>query len=175
MPRQAAILVPELVRTAGNMFIQKPVAPDSTNTFKAGALLTLTAGVLVLIASDGVLCYGQVPDISHAATEMPPQAMFGETHYVFSPLEGEFEINVGVVTAGALVIGVGAQTPANVTIGTVYGIATPTSGIYAGVQVLDPTEITATLFQVVSKVDNVLNDDYNGRVRVKIIPSKIQN
>lgn len=157
------------------MNVQKPIAPDSANTFKAGSLVYLVAGVLTLIATDGVLCYGQTPDISHAATEIPPQAFFGENHYCFSPLDAEFEINVGAVSANALVIGASAQTIAAVTLGAVYGIATPTSGTYAGIQVLDPTDTTNTLFQVVGFVDGVLSDDYNGRVRVKIIPSKIQN
>lgn len=175
MARQAPILQPELVRISGNMFQQKPVAPDSTNTFKAGTLVYLVAGVLTLIPSDGVLIYGQTPDISHGSTEIPPQALFGENHYVFSPLDGEIEINVGVVSAGALVIGSSAAKPSDVTIGTQYGIALATSGTYAGIQFLDPTEVTALLFQVTSMVDGVLSDDYNGRVRVKIIPSKIQN
>lgn len=175
MARQAPILVPEMVRTSGNMFQQKPIAPDSSNTFKAGSLVYLVAGVLTLIANDGVLIYGQTPDISHASTEIPPQSFFGENHYVFSPLEAEIEINVGALSGTALVIGASAKTPGDVVIGTQYGIATPTTGDYAGIQVLDPTEVTALLFQVVANVDGVLSTDYNGRVRVKIIPSKIQN
>lgn len=176
MARQAPILMPELVRTSGNMFIQKPVAGDGSNTFKAGALVYLVAGVLTLIPTDGVLIYGQTPDIQHAATDIPPTALFGENHYVFSPLDAEIEINTGTLSGTAMVIGASAAKPADVTVGTQYGIAVPTTGTYAGYQFLDPTEVTALLFQVTSNaIDGVISTDQNGRVRVKIIPSKIQN
>jgi len=171
--------MPDLTRQFGNMNVMRPAVTDGSNTFRAYALLSLVAGVLTLIPSDGVLCYGQTPDKSHTSTEGPPEILprpagEGENHYCFSPLDAQFEINVGVVTAGVPVIGASAAKPADVVIGGVYGIATATSGQYSGFQFLDPTETTATLFSVVSFVDQVLSDDYNGRVRVKIIPSKIQ-
>lgn len=180
MARQTPILVPDMCRVAGNMFIQKPVAPDSSNSFKAGALLYLVSGVLTLIPSDGVLIYGQTPDIQHASTDLPPTILprpvgEGENHYVFGPEGAEFEINIGALSSNALVIGSSAKVLADVTLGTQYGIATPTSGAYAGIQVLDPTETSALLFQVTGFVDGTLSTDYNPRVRVKIIPSKIQN
>ena len=176
MPRQAPILVPELTRQFGNMNVQKPIAPDASQTFRAGSLVYLVAGVLTLVPSDGVLLYGQTPDISHGPTEVPPQALFGENHYVFSPLDAEFEINVGAVSAGSLVVGASAQVPSTAVIGTAYGIATiTTAGPLQGIQVLDLLEVTATLFTVVGFVDNVLPTDWNGRVRVKAIPSKVQN
>jgi hypothetical protein len=170
------ILVPELVRQFGNMFVQKPIASDSSNTFKAGSLVTLTAGVLVLVATDGVLVYGQTPDISHAATESVPQALFGENHWVFSPLDAEFEINVGHLSSNALVVGAAnsAKTPGDVVLGGQYAIATATSGAYAGFQVLDTTDTTNKLFVVTGFVDGVASTDANGRVRVKILPSCIQ-
>lgn len=172
----APILMPDLVRQFGNMFVQKPIASDGANTFKAGAFVYLVAGVLTLVPSDGVLVYGQTPDKSHAATEYPPEAIFGENHWVFSPLDAEFEINVGVVTAGALVVGEAgnAAQVEDVVLGGAYGIATATSGAHAGFQFLDPTETAATLFIVTGFVDNVTSTAYNGRVRVKIIPSKVQ-
>lgn len=175
MAIQAPILMPELVRQWGNMNVQKPIVGDSTNTFKARALLTITAGVLVLIATDGVLIYGQTPDKSHAATEIPPDAFFGENHYVFSPLDAEFEINVGALSSTAIVVGPSAAKPGDVVIGGQYAIATPTTGDWAGYQFLDPTDTTNKLFQVVGKVDGVNDSDQNGRVRVKIVPVCIQN
>lgn len=176
MARDAAILMPDLVRQFGNMFVQKAVAPDSTNTFKAGALVTLTAGALVLVATDGVLCYGITPDKSHAATDGVPEAMFGENHYVFSPLDAEIEINIGHLSGTAIVAGAAnsAKTPADVVLGGEYAIATPTTGTWAGFQFLDPTDTTNKMFRVVGFVDGVLTDDANGRVRVKLIPSTIQ-
>lgn len=180
MPRQAPILMPDLVRQFGNMNVQKPAVSDSSNTFKARALVYLASGVLAIVPTDGVLCYGITPDKSHTSTETVPEILprplgEGENHYVFSPLDAEFEINVGSLSSNELIIGASAETPADVVIGTKYGIATATSGDYAGYQVLDPTDTTNLIFQVVAKVDQVLDTDYNGRVRVKIIPSCIQN
>lgn len=173
--RQAPILAPYLARQFGNMNVQRPPMPDGSNTFLAGSLLYLSAGVLTLIATGGVLCYGQTPDKSHLATDTVPTVLFGENHYCFSPLDAEFEINVGALSTNALVIGNSAQTPANVVIGTQYGIATATAGAYAGLQFLDPTNTSNLLFEVVAKVDGVLDTDQNGRVRVKIVPATIQN
>lgn len=180
MARQAPIKMPDLVRTPNNMFVQKPVVGDSTSTFKANSLVTITAGILVLVASTGILVYGITPDKSHTSTETVPETLprglgEGENHYVFSPLDGEFEINVGALSSTAIVIGASAKTPGDVVIGTKYGIATPTTGDYAGMQFLDPTNTTQLLFQVTGFVDGVLSTDYNGRVRCKIISSTIQN
>lgn len=187
MPRQCPIKQVELTRQLGNMNVQKPPITDSGNTFIAGALVYITAAALAVVPSDGVLCYGQTPDKSHTATELPPDILprpigEGELHYPFSPLEAEFDINLAVVSAGVPVTGATAQTLAAVTVGTQYGIALATSGAYSGQQFLDPTEVTALLFTVVEKyavnpTDGLAqaSDDYNPRVRVKIIPSKIQN
>jgi hypothetical protein len=175
----AAILKPDLVRTPGNMFIQKPAVYDSTNTFAARSLVKLVAGVtpsVIACASDEVLVYGITPDNSKTATQIPPDSMFGENHYVFDIAGGEIEINVGHLSGTALVQGAAnsAKTPADVAIGTAYGIAVPTTGVYAGIEVLDPTETTATLFTVVGRIDNVAQTDANGRVRVRPIAAKIQ-
>lgn len=172
----SAIIQPDLVMTPGNMFIQKPVLGDSTNTFKAGALVTNTAGVLVLIATAGVLIYGQTPDISHTALETVPQAFNGENHWVFDPTGGIIEINIGHANGTDVFIGIAgpAKQRSDVVIGGVYGILTPTTGVYAGVQFLDPTNTATTLFTVVGFIDNTLAVDYNCRVRVKPIASKIQ-
>lgn len=172
--------MPNLVRQFGNMNVQRPPVSDGGNTFKANALVKLASGALALVATDDVVCYGQTPDKSHASTDTVPETLprgpgEGENHYVFSPLDAEFEINLGSLSGTAIVTGASAAKPADVVIGGVYGIATPTTGTWAGFQFLDPTETTATLFQVVGFVDGVLSDDQNGRVRVKIIPSKIQN
>lgn len=185
MPRQIPLLLPELVRQFGNMNVQKPPVTDGGNTFLAKALVYITAGALAAIPTDGVLCYGQTPDKSHTATELPPEILprpigEGELHYPLSLLDAEFEINLAALSANAPVMGATAQTLAAVAIGGVYGIATATSGPYAGFQFLDPTEVTATLFQVVAIPANPdgtpqATDDYNPRVRVKIIPAKIQN
>lgn len=173
--------MPELTRTSGNMFVQKGPVLDSTNSFKANALVTMTAGVLVLVATAGVLVYGQTPDVQHTAAEAltPPAALFGENHYVFDLSGGVVTINVGALSSGALVTGADLpgltpKTIANVTLGSSYGIATATSGAYTGFQVLDPTNTANLLFTVVGFRDDVLTTDYNGRVLVKIVPATIQ-
>lgn len=184
MAAQIPLKMPELVRQVGNLMTQRPVAPDSTNTFKANALVVLTAGVLTLVATGEVLVYGAVPDKSNAAGLILPDAFFGENHWVFSPVECEFEINVAALSANEPVIGASAKTLADVVLGAKYGIATATAGIYAGMQFLDPTNTTNLLFQVTALPG--LTDptylpsfgvagDYNPRVRVKLVPSTIQN
>lgn len=180
MAIQAPIKMPDLVRTPQNLFVQKPVVGDASNTFKANSLVTITTGALVLVATAGVLIYGITPDKSHTATETVPETLpralgSGEDHYVFSLLDGEIEINVGSLSTNALVIGSSAAKPGDVTIGTRYGIATATSGAYSGMQFLDPTNTSNLLFQVTGFVDGVTSTDYNGRVRAKIVPVTIQN
>lgn len=181
---QIGLQMPSLVRQVGNLMTQRPIASDSSNTILKNAFVTLTAGVLVAVATDGVLLYGWMPDSSHLATDIPPTALFGENHWPFSPVEAEFEINVAALSANAPVTGASAKTIADVVLGGVYAIATATSGVYAGFQFLDPTDTTNTLFQVTAipgLTDPLMvpsfgvAGDYNPRVRVKIIPSKIQN
>jgi hypothetical protein len=177
----AAILMPDLVKTPGNMFIQKPLLPDGSSTFLARALLTNTSGTLVAIASAGVLCYGMAPDPSHAATDTPPTAMFADNHYPWDVTGGEIEINVGTLsgtTTGSLNAGAAgsAITPAAFTIGGEYGIVTATTGTYAGYQFISNAAVAAAaaLFVVVGKVDGVADTDYNGRIRVKVKTNMIQ-
>lgn len=186
MPNQIPLLMPDLVRQFGNMNVQKPPVTDGSNTFLAKALVYIASGALAVIPTDGVLCYGQTPDKSHTATELPPEILprpvgEGELHYPFSPLDAEFEINLAELSSNAPVTGASAATLADVEVGVAYGISTATSGPYAGMQFLTPSETTATLFIVTSKDVLAPNgqvqaaDDYNPRVRVKIIPAKIQN
>lgn len=174
MPNQAPILRPDLVRTPGNMFIQKPVVGDAANTFGPQSLVKLAAGALVLCATAEVLLYGITPDGSKTAAQTAPEAIFGEQHWVFDCRAGEIEINVAAAAGGDIAIGAGAQTPATAVIGTAYGIVTPTTGLYAGIQMLDLSNTATVMFIVVGKVDNVLDTDYNGRVRVKPVPAVIQ-
>lgn len=188
---QASIRRPELVRQIGNMNTQRAPVTDAANSFSAQDLVTVTAGALVKIATAGVLLYGWVLDISHASTELPPQSFFGESHYVLDPHFAEFEINTGTVngtnagnvatfSAGSATentgtgSGASAANPSLVTIGTAYGVLTPTAGTFTGVQFLDPANTATTLFTVVAKIDGVNDTDGNGRVRVRPIETKIQ-
>lgn len=182
---QIPLRMPDLIKQFGNMNVQKPPITDGSNTFLAQALVYITSAALAAIPTAGVLCYGQTPDKSHTSTERAPDILprptgEGELHYPFSPLDAEFEINIAALSANAPVIGASAKVLADVVVGTAYGIATATSGPYAGMQFLDPTETTNTLFIVTAipaKPDGSAQAaaDFNPRVRVKIIPSKIQN
>lgn len=192
MARQIPILPVDLVRQFGNMNVMKPALPHGGNTFIKGALVYVTGGLLAAVPADGVLCYGQTPDRSHATTESVPDILPREIpagsgagiipNYPFSPLDAEFEMNIGVVAAGVVTLGVTtlASVPA-VVVGAQFGITIATSGNGAGIQVVDPTEVTALLVQVTA-IPTVAPDgqpqtvdDFNPRIRVKIIPSKIQN
>lgn len=180
MPKQIPLQQPDLVRQFGNMNVQKPAISDGGNTFLARSLVYITGGALAAIPTAGVLCYGITPDKSHTSTERAPEILprpfgEGELHYPFSPLDAEFEINLAALSANAPVIGAAAQTLAAISVGTAYGINTATSGQYAGMQFLNPADTTNTLLIVVGIPAGQASDDYNPRVRVKIVPSKIQN
>lgn len=172
---QIPLKMPDMTRTQGNMFIQRPVVGDASNTFLGGALVTITAGALILVATGGVLVYGQVPDNSQPPGQILPVAFFGENHWVFSPLDSEIEMNIAALSANAPVIGASAKTLADVVVGTTYGIATATSGTYAGMQFLDPTNTSNLLLQVTGIVDGMLAGDFNPRVRCKVLPACVQN
>lgn len=173
----AFILPPEFVSVEGNNFIQRQVQTNSTNSFAARTLVYLYSGALKAVGTAGVLIYGQTPDISHASTEYPPQAFFGQNHYVFDPKSVTCEINIGSVAnttdvtqgqAGS------APQPSSLTIGSSYGIYVPSTGTYAGVQFLDPTNTSNLLFEYLGLPDSTQPTDYNGRVRVKFVSGTIQ-
>lgn len=169
--------MPRLVRQHGNMQAQKPPISDGGNSFLAGSLVVISAGVLIAVATAGVLCYGWSIDASKSATDTPPTALFGENHYPFQLDENaELELNVGTVTANALVVGEagGAAQREDAVIGTSYGIARATSGTYAGYQVLDPTNTTNLFFIVTGYPDRTNAADYNGLVRVKLVKAVLQ-
>lgn len=172
----AKIFMPDLTRQLGNMNVQKPPVSDGANSFLAYALVYITAGALAVVPTAGVLCYGQTPDKSHTATEGQPDAPFGQNHYPFDPRLAEFEINIGHADGTDVHVGAAgsAKQRSDVSIGTKYGILTPTTGTYAGVNFLDPTNTTDDFFEVVGFVDGTAATDYNPRVRAKLIEAVIQ-
>ncbi len=175
MATQAFIYVPKLVRQKENMNIQRAPITDGSNSFLAGALVKISSAALATLATADVTIYGQTPDASHAATDKPPTALYGEMHYPWDlGLGAELEINVGAANGSDVTIGASAKTPGDVAVGTSYGILVPTTGAYAGVPFLDPTNTTNLIFKVVAFVDGVGSTDYNGRVRVTIVPTTIQ-
>lgn len=171
----APILQPAIVRQFGNMQVQKPVMPDGSNDFLAGSFVKISGANIAACATDDVVCYGWCPDKSHAATEYPPDAPFGENHWPFSPADNaEFEINISSGAGTTFGEANAAPQRSDVSIGSNYGIIRAASGPHTGKQFLASDETTATLFTVVGWVEGTAATDYNARVRVKIIPTKIQ-
>jgi hypothetical protein len=178
----AKIRRPHTVQTNGNLFIQRPPISDSTNTFVAGDLVQISAGVLQLVpnttsTASTQLVWGQTPDGSHTSTDIPPTTLFGENHYCFDVTDVTIAMNItnssgGVGDATTNNGAAGPQLSA-VTIGASYGIRTDATN-YVGVQMLDVSNTTNTLVQVVGIAPNQSLSDYNGRVIVKIPKAKIQ-
>lgn len=177
MANQAPILLPYLSRQLGNMNTMKGVVSDGGNTFLRQSFVYISGGNLTLVASQGVLVYGQTPNPSQLSTSYAPVTLYGQNHWCFSPLDAEFDINCGALSGGAtgsLVIGSSSQPQSAAVIGTSYGIATATTGTYAGYQFLDTTNTTQLLFTVVGYPARTATTDYNGRVIVRVITSCIQ-
>jgi hypothetical protein len=184
MANQAPILQPYLVRQFGNMNVSRPPVSNANNAFPASVFVQLdgSQNLQIVPSSYGQLelIYGWTPDKSHLSTDIPPVTLFGQNHYPFSPLDAEFEINTGTLTStgtGDLVLG-SAASPGLVVLGGKYGISTATTSVttpYANYQVLDPTITSYPVFEVVGFVDGVASTDWNGRVRVKVIPAQISN
>lgn len=174
MATQAQITMPSPFRNSENMAKQRSKQSDGGNTFIAGAFVKLATGVLATLATGDVVIYGQTPDKSHLSTDRPPDALYGENHWPFDLAGVQFDINVGHANGTDVTIGASAKTPADVTLGSQYGILVPTTGVYAGVPFLDPTNTSTKLFRVISKVDGVAETDQNGKVRAQLIGSVIQ-
>lgn len=174
MANQAPILLPYLSRQLGNMNIMKGVVSDGGNSFLTQSFVYITGGNLAVVPTAGVLVYGQTPNPSQLSTSYAPVTLYGQNHWCFTPLDAEFDINCGALSANAVVIGSGSQAQSTAVIGTSYGIATATAGTYSGYQFLDTTNTSQLLFTVVGYPANTSPSDYNGRVRVRVITSCIQ-
>lgn len=179
----AKIRRPLLLQQQGNMNVQRAPIADGANTFVAGDLVQINAsGQLQLVPNTSAtaltkLVWGQTPDSSKLATDIPPVAFFGENHYCFDPTDAIFEMNI-TNTAG----GVGDATTNNgaagpqlsaVLIGASYAIKTDCTN-YVGVQMVNISDVTNTVVTVVGLAPNQTTADYNGRVLVKIPKSQIQ-
>lgn len=174
---------PLLLQQNGNMHLQKPPISDGANAFSAGDLVQISAaGALQLVPNTTAtaltkLVWGQTPDASHASTDTPPTAFFGENHYCFSVEDAIIEMNI-TNTAGGVgdaSVNNGAAGPqlSAVTLGASYGIRTD-AATYVGVQMVDISNTTNTLVQVVGLSPNQTTADYNGRVLVKIPRAQLQ-
>lgn len=164
------------------MHIQRNPVPDGANAFRAGDLVQISAGVLLLVPNTTAtattqLVWGQTPDDSKLATDVPPVAFFGENHYCFSVEDATIEMNITNAAGGVgdATVNNGAAGPqlSAVTLGAVYGIRTD-AATYVGVQMVDVGNTTNTLVQVIGISPNQTTADYNGRVLVRIPRAKLQ-
>lgn len=187
----AKVLMPASLRMNQNMFIQSPPVGDGGNSFKAGALVQIAAGVLVAVPSTTAglnhasqYVYGQTPDDSKAAGLKPPEAFFGENHYPWMLKDVELEMNITNAAGGVgdATTNNGAAGPqlSAVTIGAAYGLRFGATN-FADVHFVDLSKVTDdgtagnnTVVRVVAIVDGQSLADYNGRVRVRILPRCVQ-
>ena len=163
------IRMPFMERRLDNLHIQKNPLPNGATAFLARSFVKIVAGLLVPVATDDVVCYGQVPGPSHAVTEKPPDTLYGQLHWVFNPKDALFIINI---TTGAGTIGQAGGAPqlSAVTVGAEYGILTTGTGI----MMLAIDEVTAKFARVKAIYPNQALTDYNGLVLIQILDAVIQ-
>lgn len=145
-----------------------------------GMLLTITSGLLNPLVTDTVLACGFCMEASAAtAAANPPTTRHDpHIHWPISLADTLFLINVSDASGNVGATNSAAQLSA-VTVGLKYACVRPTSGTYSGIQMLDSSDTTNTIFEVVDKpplIDGIANvaATYNGLVVARIIPSKLQ-
>lgn len=163
------IRMPFLERRSDNLHIQKAVQPNGATTFQARSFVKLAAGVLVPCVSADVLCYGWSPDASHAATDQPPAALYGQNHWPFDPKDCFFVMNI---TDAAGHIGQANAAPqlSAAVVGTSYGLLRDANGY----QMLNVANTTNLFAKVTALYPNQALTDYNGLVIVQLLPAVLQ-
>lgn len=164
-----AIRMPFLERRRDNLHIQKPVQPNGATTFRAGSFVKLAAGILVPCVTADVICYGWCRDESHAETELPPQALFGQNHWPFDPNSAYFVMNI-TNAAGDIGQAAGAPQLSAAVVGTAYGIVRDADGY----QMLNVEDTTTLFGKVVALYPNQALTDYNGLVLVEVLKDVVQ-
>lgn len=161
--------MPFFERRRDNLHIQKAVQPNGATAFPANSFVKLAAGVLVPCVTDDVVCYGWSHDSSHAATDMPPTALYGVNHWPFDVNDALFVMNISNAD-GDIGQAAGAPQLSAAVVGTAYGLVRDANGI----QMLDVTDTTNDFAKVVALYPNQALTDYNGLVLVEILPAVIQ-
>lgn len=167
------IRMPFMERRLDNLHLQKGPQPNGATAFLRRSFVKLAAGVLTPCVTDDTLCYGQSPDESHNAGDLPPIALYGNMHWAFDPKDAEFIVNI-TNTAGNVGQVAGAPQLSAVTVGTSYNIARPVAGLYTGYQMLNVSLSTFPFFKVIAIYPNQSLTDYNGLVLVKLVEAVIQ-
>lgn len=163
------IRMPFLERRKDNLHIQKPVQPNGGTAFPARSFVKLAAGILVPCVTADVVCYGWSPDKSHASTDQPPDALFGQNHWPFDPKDAQFVMNI---TDGTGHIGQAAGAPqlSSAVVGTSYGLFRDANGF----QMLNTADTSNLFAKVIALYPNQALTDYNGLVLVELVPAVIQ-
>lgn len=179
MATQATIQMPILNRQTNNMNIQRgPMPAKQTDTFLLGALVKNVSGEIQVAATADTAIWGLAAGKTPLTADKPPTVIpahptVANPVWAFDLSNGaELIMNVGAISANALVVGASAKTTADVTLGTAYGLGVATSGTYAGYPVVDPTNTTQDMFVVLEKIDP--STVYNGRVRVRVLEAALQ-
>ncbi len=167
------IRMPFMERRLDNLHLQKGPQPNGATAFARRSFVKLAAGVLTPCVTADTVCYGQSPDESHNATDLPPIALYGNMHWVFDPKDAEFIVNI-TNASGAVGLANGAPQLSAVVIGTSYNLIRPVAGLYTGYQLLDVATTAAPFFKVIAIYPNQALADANGLVLVKLVESVIQ-
>jgi hypothetical protein len=163
------IRMPFLERRKDNLHIQKPVQPNGATAFAARSFVKLAAGILVPCVTADVVCYGWSPDGSHAATDQPPAALFGQNHWPFDPKDSQFVMNI-TDAAGHVGQANGAPQLSSAVVGTSYGLLRDANGF----QMLNTADTTNLFAKVIALYPGQALTDYNGLVLVELLPAVIQ-
>ena|SRR5436190_3974067 len=163
------IRMPFLERRRDNLHIQKGVQPNGATAFPAHSFVKLAAGILVPCVTADVVAYGWCPDASHAATDVPPTALFGQNHWPFALNDTQFVMNI-TDSSGHIGQANGAPQLSAAVVGTAYGLYRDANGY----QMLDVANTTNLFAKVVQLYPNQALTDYNGLVIVEILPAVLQ-
>lgn len=171
------IRMPFMERRKDNLHVTKgPIADDGTTAFNARSFVYVNgSNFLVPVLTAGIVCFGQSPDANHLTTPTPrpPDALYGNLHWVFDPRDAQFVVNI---TNNAATIGAGAPALSTILIGESYGIIRPTSGAAIGIQMLNQQDTTNDFFKVIAIYTGIsqASTDLNGLVLVELVQSVIQ-
>lgn len=177
----APLAFPRIFANQAQGWVQQTSAQsDGSNTFVAGQILKLSSGSLAPYVADDTAVWGLSLDVSHASTDTPDVAPFGELHNPAGLRSVRLLMNI---TDGSGTVGSGSTTQADVTIGTLYSaryLATVNTAILA-LDASDSGTATKNIFRVVGLYNTTLasdgdaSGDFNGRVIVEVIGTAIQS
>lgn len=177
----APIIFPRVFQTAAPWVQQTAAQPDGSNTFVAGHFVKLSSGNLAPYVADDTGIYGLSLDASHASTDTPDVAPFGENHNPAGLRGVTFLMNV---TDASGTVGSGSTRQQDVTVGTLYSgfyMATVLGGVALAVDASDSGTATKNIFKVVGLYSTTLASDgdaagdFNGRVLVQVLDTAIQS